>query len=318
MLFICRDRFAPRVIALSILLLLPNLIASSVQGNDDLSRGSTSRKSRRDAVSAIPFDKIKRAKRRQIQSIVDSASVYRRLPVTSISTDPDLHLFLVRHPEVVVDIWRLMGVSRMKASRVGQYLLRADDGAGTSSDIELVYGTSNCHVYLARGVYDGPLLMRKLSGSCVILLQTDYQRGADGQPHATSRLDIFMKVDNAAAGFIAKTVHPLFGTTADHNFVESMKFLEKLCDTTKENGPGVQGMAQRLTNVQPEIRQNFSDVVGTVFRRYSPEFQQVVPATGQPPRVISSTRWKGGNAQQSSFQQPVRRPRRQPTWQPHR
>jgi hypothetical protein len=101
----------------------------------------------------------------------------------------------------------------------------------------------------------------------VIVLQSEYRTESSGRPIATNQLDIFLKIDNATAAMIAKTLNPIIGPTADHNFVESMHFLQRMDETTKKNGPGVQRMAGRLSNVSPEIRQDFVEIAGLVFNR---------------------------------------------------
>ncbi len=242
---------------------------------DEPGLGSSSRAARQQAIALIPFDQLNPQTAKGIRDVVQGASVFRRLPVTAIQTDPDLYLFLVRYPEVVVDIWRMMGVSNMTAKRTGQYTLSANDGSGTTSTIDLVYGTPTLHVYYADGGYNGPRILKPIQAKSVIVLQSEYTRGPDGAPVATSRLDVFLDIENAAADWIARTVHPLFASTADHNFVESLKFVEKLSKTTMENGPGVQGMSRKLTTVHPEVRARFSQIAGIVYERYT--FPEVAP-----------------------------------------
>lgn len=243
------------------------LVASPLRA-DDSAGGSSSRTTRQQAIAAIPFDQLNPQTAKSIREVVQGASVFRRLPVTAIQSDPDLYLFLVRYPEVVVDIWRMMGVSNMTAQRTGQYTLSANDGSGTTSTIDLVYGTPKVHVYFADGGYNGPRILKPIRAKSVIILHSAYERGPDGMPVATSQLDVFLDIENAAADWIARTVSPLFANTADHNFVESLKFVEKLSNTTIENGPGVQGMSKKLVNVHPEVRARFSQIAGIVYERY--------------------------------------------------
>jgi hypothetical protein len=251
---------------------------------DEPVQGTASRAARQQALSAIPFDQINAQTAQQIRAVVQQASVYRRLPITAIESDPDLYLFLVRYPEVVVDIWRMMGVSQMTAKRTGQFALAADDGSGTTSNVDLIYGTPNLHVYFCDGEYNGPRILRPIKAKCVIVLQSQYVRGPDGKPITTSCLDVFLDIENAAADWVAKTIHPLFGGTADNNFVESLKFVEKLSRTTIENGPGVQGMSRKLINVHPEVRARFAQIAGVVYDRYAGASSMPAGAVAAPIR----------------------------------
>ena len=74
-------------------------------------------------------------------------------------------------------------------------------------------------------------------------------------------------MENATVNLIAKTLNPIVGPTADHNFVESLKFVQRLNETTEKNGPGVQSMAYRLTNISDKVRDQFIRVAGTVYER---------------------------------------------------
>lgn len=233
------------------------------------STGISTTAARRAAAASIPLDAIAPEHRHEVINVVREAGVYRRLPITTIECDPDMYLFLVRYPEVIVNTWQLMGITRMSADRVGQFTLRASDAAGTSADIELIYGSNNLNIYYGEGVYEGPALVRRATGQCLVILKTDYHRSNTGEPLATSQLDVFLNIDNMAANVIAKTVMPIVGSTADHNFVETLRFVETLNATTVRNGPGVQGMAQRLTSTRPEVRQRFGQVAQLVSERYA-------------------------------------------------
>jgi hypothetical protein len=95
---------------------------------------------------------------------------------------------------------------------------------------------------------------------------------------------VFVKIDNATAGLIAKTIQPLIGPTADHNFVESLRFVQRLNETTSKNGPGVQRLGKKL-NIDPQIRQQFNEVVDVVFQRAINMSAPAEPRT--PAREIS-------------------------------
>lgn len=240
--------------------------AWSFQALEEDESGSSSRQFRNQAVESIPFQQLNPAAQEKIHEIVDRPSLYRRLPVTTIATDPDYFRFLVRYPEVIVNIWQLMGVTQMTTKRTGPFTLDTNDGAGTISNIELVYGNETMHVFYGSGTYEGPVIRKKLTGRCVLVLQTNYSKDAQGQPQATNQLDVFLKIDNATLGLMAKTIQPVVGPTADHNFTESLKFVQRLNSTTEENGPGVQGMATRM-DLDDDVREKFIEMAGIVYER---------------------------------------------------
>jgi hypothetical protein len=254
-------------IAVAVLAILGAASWGECRGQTEFIAGTSGRSARTEAIQAIPLDQLSPAARQKTQRILQSAAIYRRMPVTTIHCDPDLYLFAVRYPEIIVDIWRLMGVSTMTLNRTGNFSMACNDGAGTVSNVELVYGTPTTQVFLANGRYTGNRLMKQLDGACVILLRTEYSRSAQGLPLATSTLDVFVDIENNSAEWVARIVSPLFGGTADRNFVESLTFLERLSQTAAENGPGVVGMARRLTNVHPQVRGRFAQIAEVVYER---------------------------------------------------
>jgi hypothetical protein len=273
------------------------LVGGSTLAADQLTEGSSSKKFRNQTVQSIPFHQINDETKNKISEILKKPSIYRRLPVTSINADPDYFQFLVRYPEVIVNIWQLMGVTQMSTERTGPYTVLSNDGAGTISSLELVYGTENLHIFYGTGTYEGPILRRKLTGKCVLVLRSENKPGASGKPVSTSQLDVFLKVENATANLIARTIQPLVGTTADHNFVESLKFVQRLNETTEKNGPGVQQMGKKL-KIDDNVRQEFNKVVDIVFQRAinasapgpagRPAYETKYSAPAQPPRNLNS------------------------------
>ena len=229
--------------------------------------GTASRKAREQAQQAVLYDQLNREAANKIRNIVQKPSVYRRLPVTSISVDHDYFLYLLRHPEVIINIWDLMDVTDMTATRIAPYTLDTNDGAGTMGRVDLVYGTNNLQIFYGEGEYQGTMLPKKLRGKVVIMVQTQYHLDEEGKPATTSQLDIFMRLENVTLNLLAKTLSPLIGTTADHNFVETINFIQRLNETTIRNGPGVQAMAHRMKNLTPEVRKQFVQAADLVYDR---------------------------------------------------
>jgi hypothetical protein len=222
------------------------------------------RAARAEAIGQMPLKMLAAPVRAKVQAVVQRPTLYRRLPPQTFACEPDLYLFLVRHPEVVVNMWQLMGITRVKLTRTGRFAFDATDGAGTTSRVEIVYGTRQQHLLLAEGFYDGPLVPRRVTGRCVLLLSSGYSQDAQHEETVSHRLDVFVQIDNLGVEVIAKTLHPLLGKTADNNFVESTKFLSQVSRVVENNGPGVQRLATRLTNIDPAVRQKFADLASEI------------------------------------------------------
>ena len=277
-----RPSFHLKSLLLCLLLIVGQFAqASFCQGQEKHASGTNSRSVRKEAQRNIPYNQLTAETRKKLTPIIDKPSLYRRLPITSIDVDPDMFLFLIRQPEVVVNIWQLMGVTQMTVERTGPFKFLTNDGAGAVSNVELIYGTNKKHIYYAEGDYSGPLLKRKLRGRAVMVLNTEYSIGPGGKPKTTNSLDVFLKVENATVNLVAKTLNPIIGPTADHNFAESLKFVQRLNETTESNGTGVQRMAYRLTSLTDKVRDQFIEVAGTVYERNSRR-TTMKPAAGAP------------------------------------
>lgn len=150
----------------------------------------------------------------------------------------------------------------MGLDRTGPYTFAGNDGAGTSCTAELIYGDATRHIYVGTGTYEGPVFRRKITGRCVAILKTDASGGVN-QYDLTNQLDVFIKVDNLAADLIAKTLNPLVGRTADHNFRESLTFLQAFSQTATHDPSRVNYLAQKLS-VDPTTRTQFEQVISGI------------------------------------------------------
>lgn len=233
------------------------------------------------AIRDIPFQGLTPEARGRISAVVSKPTMYRRMPISVLNADPELFQFLIRQPEVVVNIWQLMGITKVSAKRVGPYTLNATDGIGTQSKVELIYGTPDTHLIFCEGDYEGPLFRKPLRGRCVLLLKTGKSKGDDGAWKVSNRLDVFLQVDHLGVGALTKTFHPLMGKSADINFLESMKFLERLSQTAEKNGKGMERLAYRLDQIDPKSRERFAKLSMQVYQRKRDRLTRL--ATGQRP-----------------------------------
>jgi hypothetical protein len=231
------------------------------------SQPDNSDQARANAEEAIPFDKLKPETRAKLLSVVDRPTLYRRLPIQSIDCDHELHVFLVRYPEVVVNIWQLMGITSIEARRTADFTVEGTDGAGTNSRIDLVYGTPELHLFFCEGSYEGPLFKRLLKGRSVLLLRSGYAFDRARRPIVTNQLDVFLAVDNAGVELLTKTLQTTVGKTIDSNFTETTKFLTRVSDAAERNGPGMQNLAAKLKNCNDEVRASFADISSGVGAR---------------------------------------------------
>ncbi|QEG39554.1 hypothetical protein [Roseimaritima ulvae] len=231
----------------------------------ETSAHDTSRAARGDAIQQIPLDRLTPQAQARIRRIVDSPTLFRRLPTQRIECDPEMFVFLVRHPEVMVGIWEEMGITKVKTERIGPFQLQANDHAGTECNIDLVYGDQHTHLYYATGHYDGPMSAVPVSGKGVFLLRSETRKSSDGRDVVVGTLDCFIQLDSLGADLLARTLSGLIGRTADNNFEESARFMAQISRASAQNPRGMEDLARRLPQVMPAIRQRFAEKAIAVY-----------------------------------------------------
>lgn len=228
---------------------------------------ATSRQAREEATRQIPYDKLDANEQRAISAVVGNPSIFRRLPTQVIDCDPEMHLFLIKHPEVIVNIWSVMGVSKVALERSGAETFRASDGAGTVGRIKFCYSSHDTHVIYGEGTYEGTMFNRPLNARCVLLLKTSGLQETNGRYYVTNRLDAFIQIDHVGVELIAKSFQPLVAKSADYNFAETSAFLANVSRTAEVNPPGMLRLAEKLTAVTPQVREQFAQVTVAVSER---------------------------------------------------
>lgn len=229
--------------------------------------GGPTRDIRNEALRAIPFDRLKDETRRRLTSVIQNPTIHRRIPVKSIDCDPDMYLFLIRNPEVVVNMWQLMGITSVDCRRVGAYAYEGTDGAGTTARMDLIYGSKDMHVFLADGQHTGAVFKRNLDGKCVLILRSNYQGPTGPDTRVASQLDYFLQLDNIGADLVARSIQPLVGSVAESNFNESLNFVSQMSRAAAQKGDGVEQIALRLNKVEPRVRDEFVTVSRNVHLR---------------------------------------------------
>lgn len=247
------------LLALLILLALINRgISSAEPSAAEPYQATTSREARDSAIQLVPIEKLDAEARKKVASVLSTTNIFRRLPVHVTRCDPDLYLFLVRHPDVVVGIWEELKISDLRIQQTGPGVYRGSDGEGTVGTVEFLYQDHDTHIVYTEGQYNGPLLANSVQGRSLVILKTGYIREPDGQYYITSRLDTFTQIDNAGIEFLTRTFQPVIGKVADSNFVQTSAFVGSLSRTAEVNHRGVQRLAGNLQRVQPEVRKEFA------------------------------------------------------------
>jgi hypothetical protein len=252
-------------------------------------RADTSLTARRSAVQAIPVEKLSEAARARVASVISNITVFRRMPIRVVDCDPNLYLFLLRHPDVVTNIWEVLKMSQMKLRQVGRNTYQASDAKGTLAKAQLIYANHDTHIVYAEGLYEGPLsgelFGKPVKGRCLLVLKSGYVREPNGRYYVTTRLDTFIQVDRGGIELLTKAIHPFVGKTSDSNFSQTVAFFGSLSRTAEVNARGVQRLAGKLANVTPETRLRLAQLAGDIGKRADGKAAQ---ATTSAPTLVAS------------------------------
>jgi hypothetical protein len=261
-----------RVFVLSIAVVSAGFVATSSVVAD---AGATSTRAARDeATRAIPWRQLSSMDRQLTQSVVKNASLYRRMPTRVIDCDPEMFNFLLQHPEVVIDVWRVMGISQVALQRLPNGSYRGTDGAGTVGNVRYLHANwgenaQNTAVIFADGGYEGKPFVTPLRIKSIVLLRSGAVQETNGRSYVTVRIDSFMKIEQMGIELVARTVQPWICKTADRNYIETLTFVGNFSRTAEKNPHGIERLASRLSSVDHPTRDELVAVSYRTAERYA-------------------------------------------------
>ena len=227
---------------------------------------TTSETARNEAIRAIPIGKIDSKYRSMVREIVHNATLYRRLPTCVIDCHPEMFTYVTRNPDVLVAMWRVLGISRVQLDRTGTETFRLHDLAGTKGTLQLVEHQCDDHaqnrlVMVAEAVYEGKPVHLPVKAQCLLLLRSGSVKETNGRRYVAARLDTFVRIDRASMQLFAKVIHPWVGKTADQNFSDTMQFVGNLSHTAQTHPSAIGELADRLEGVTPGRKKELMRIV---------------------------------------------------------
>lgn len=234
-----------------------------------LTGGTSDRDIKRAAIEQIPWEKLSPPNRERVLEVVNRSAMFRRMPGRVIQCEPEFYQFLVENPNVVVGVWQVLGVTKMRLEPRGNDGYLMDDAAGTVAHLQYLLSSPNCHVVYAEGQYSGPLMFRPVQGRCVVVLNSTYLRENDGTAYVSADLDLFVQIDRAGLELLTKAMNPFFGAMAENNYRQTFAFLGSLYRTAAVRSTAMRRLAEQLTNVSPAVREQFASLIADAARRES-------------------------------------------------
>ena len=257
--------------------------------------GSSGRDARRNALDALPLERMPEQHRKSMEKCLRGTTLYRHLPTKTVTCDGDLLAFSLVHPEAIVDIWRVLGISRLSLDPAGPRQWRLDDGYGTVGSLRLVHHEGDRRggtlVFHGRGAYTGPLAPRMLTGSCVLLVRhAAAEPAADGRPRQRIDIDAFLDMDGVGLEVVTRTLQPLIVRSAASNLHEICLFMASLSKAAETNPEGVVRLVGRLSRTDPAEKQSLAAIARAVGRGDGPVHAAAAVDEGRLQTELAS-RW---------------------------
>jgi hypothetical protein len=288
--------------AVSLLLSIAVLFAPARIAQADSGDATSNRAARDEAVRTIPWRQMSPQSRNAAKIIVDNTSIYRRLPTRIIDCDPDLFTFLIQHPEVVIDVWRVMGISQVALNRMPNGVYRGTDGAGTTGTVRFLHSdwgqnANNVAVICADGAYEGKPFVTPLKAQSLFLLRSGAIQETNGRHYVTVRIDSFVRLEQVGVELVAKTIQPWISKTADQNFIDTLTFVSNFSRTAERNPGGMQRLASQLPTIDEPTRNELVTLSYRTAQRYahreSATHTGAIPLPIAMPLALADAEWIG-------------------------
>jgi len=255
--------------------------------------GSSSRAARQEAIRTLPLDRIPKPHQQLIAQCLKETTLFRHLPPQTFSCDTDLLDFSFHKPEAIVDIWRMLGITRLSLDPAGSNQWRFSDGYGTVGGVRLVHeehnGKNGLLVFHGRGAYTGSLAPRILTGSCVILVQySPVGRDAVGRSLQKVEIDAFVDMDGKGLEIVTRTLQPLIVRSAAVNLHEICLFMSNFSGAAETNPEGIIRMVKRLPRTSEEEKTKLVAITRAVGNNHVRAAASIEP---QPIQAQLAARW---------------------------
>lgn len=214
--------------------------------------GSSSDRVQRAAVDQLPLKHLSPGQRQQAQRIVESISLFRRLPTVTFAVEPAVYKYFLTYPEVAVAIWHVLEISEFELEPGGANAYSARTEDGTVGTVHVLHRNPRQCLILCEGEYNSPFLLKPIRAQALIHLQASYVSGGDGGSRVTHHADLFVKFPSRTVGTAAMLLSPLSNMIVDRNFREISLFVHMMSLAMQRQPGWVEYVSSRLEGVSAE------------------------------------------------------------------
>lgn len=265
---------------------------------ETVQEGDSSRQQKREAIEQLPLQNLDAKTRAKVEKIMDSLSLYRRLPTLRVDVEQRVHDYFSGNPEVAVSIWRAMKISRVQLKRINATDFETDTQDGTRGTVSILHRTDTSQLVLCEGQFQSPALPKPIQAIALMHLQTKFESDREGIGSAAHSVDLFVSFPSQAVETVAKIVSPVSNRIADRNFEEISLFLEMMQGVMSRQPGWVEQTASRMEGIPASSKESLLKMTAAVYvdaqkRQLQQSGEAVsVEAIRPPVRTASQTQKK--------------------------
>lgn len=246
-------------------------------GLTTVAQGTSASGQRKQSVAALSLQGLPPADLASAQQVLGNIGLFRKLPTYRFAVDPAVYHYLLDHPDVAVQTWRAMGISRFALQQTGEGQFHADAGDGSAGDVKVLYSTPTETLIYCTGAFKSPLVNKPIVARSLMRLQTEFTPQPEGHHLATHTGDVFVEFPSQTVEAVARLISPVSNTIADRNFKQLTLYAYMMSQAVIEQPAWIEVLAERMEISDPE-RQQFLELA-----------QQRQAARGQPNPVDVGT-----------------------------
>ncbi|MFZ9089151.1 MAG: hypothetical protein ACO3FE_03590 [Planctomycetaceae bacterium] len=243
-----------------------------------VNKGVSSGDVRKQAAASIPWQRMSSANRARAAEIVNSCTQFRRLPQLDYAIDHEIYSYLLKHPDVAVSTWRVMGISEFQMLQTGPQLYSASASDGSEGIAEILYQDDQEIVFVCSGEYRNVLLPRPLTASALIRFRTVFTQHQRGTHLVRQTGDVFVHFPSVGVAGLAKLLSPVTNSLMDRNLFEVSLYAAMMSRAVQQDPHWVIGMAHDLDGVHPDRRRELA-AVARAYRLSDPEMILLRPVS---------------------------------------
>ncbi|MBX3436043.1 MAG: hypothetical protein KF861_01025 [Planctomycetaceae bacterium] len=228
-------------------------------------KGTSSRKARKTAADELPQQHLNQQQRQAVAEVLNSVSVFRRLPAFQCQLDPRVHDYFIQHPDVAASIWRAMAISclQMTQQHASQYNIDTLDG--TTGVVQVLYQSRESCLVQCDGMFKSPYLKDAIQAKALMHLKTGFSSDQEGRIYATHQADLFVSFPSQKVETIAKLISPVSNSIIDRNFQEISLFIHVMWLAMTKQPGWVEQIAGRLEGVAPQRKEELIKLTAEVY-----------------------------------------------------